>query len=281
MQAPPNAIAGVPAHLGPSGLVPPMPMNGIPQAQMQAMQNQHRMQMANPQPDMQLVLQARRIQDQQRAAVQLQQQQQQQAAQQHSQQQGYPQQAQQAPQPMSQGVGGIQGSPTGMRSAVNGINQQNFMANAQAMIASFNAAGGGSMTTPPGGLNMPSVVAGSPRAPVAQPSQLPPAMVNHLREMEAQAKAKHPNITAEQARNIALSNYQQLMALQRQNAIASASGGSPQQGVVNGMTSTSPHAYAQLLRAQQQAQQAAAAQQQQQASQHQRQSSSGAASVSK
>src|SRR5512142_3322435 len=84
LQAPPNGMGGVPAHIGAGGLVPPMPMNGIPQAQMQAMQNQHRMQLANSQADMHLLHQARLIKDQQRAAVQLQQQQQQ-AAQQHGQ----------------------------------------------------------------------------------------------------------------------------------------------------------------------------------------------------
>ena len=247
MQAPPNAMAGVAGHMG-GALVPPMPMNGIPQAQMQAMQNQHRMQMANPQPDMHLVLQARRIQDQQRAAVQQQlqqqqQQQQQQAAQQHGQQQqAYPQQPSQAAQPMPQGVGGIQGSPTGMRAGMNGINQQNYMANAQAqaIMASFNASGAaGGMATPPAGLNMPSVVAGSPRATVAQPTHAPPAVISQL---EAQIKLKHPNMPTEQARELAVRNYQQVMAVQRQNALASASGGSPQQAIVNGITSSSPHA---------------------------------------
>ncbi len=285
LQAPPNAMAGVQAHLG-GALVPPLPMNGMSQAQqIQAMQAQHRMQIPNPQADMQLVLQARRIQDQQRVQAQLQQQQQQQ---QQVQQHQVQQQGQASQQPLPQAPPGTQVSLSGMRgAAVNGINQQSFMANAQALMAPFNGgagagagAGGAGMGTPGGSaLNMPSVVAGSPRANAALPQQLPPAMITQLRELEASFKAKNPQLTPEQARTMAFNNYQQILMLQRQTAMASASGGTPQQALVNGMAGTSPHQYAQLLRAQQQVQAQAAAVQQ--PTPHQRQPSSGAAPVPK
>jgi len=286
MQAPANAMAGVQGPVGGGGLVPPMPLNGIPQAQMQALQAvQQGIPMANPRPDINLVLQARRIQDQQRAAVQLQQQQvQQQQQQQQAQQQAHQQQPGQTVQQRPQVVGGPQGSPTGMRPVVNGLNQQNFMANAQAMMASFNPNGGAGMGTPNGGgINMASLPAGSPRAnPVQAP--ISPAMAGHIRELEQSFKAKDPNLTLEQARQMALNNYQQIVLLQRRNAMASASGGSPQMALANGMptmTGTSPHQYAQLLRAQQQAQAHAAAAAQQSNQQHQRQPSSGGAPVAK
>jgi chromatin modification-related protein VID21 len=220
------------------------------------------------QPDMNMVLQARRIQDQQRATVQ---QMQQQA--QHQQ----IQQGSQGLQQLPQGVGGVQGSPTGMRPAANGINQQNFMANAQAIMASFNGAGSPAMATPPrNGLNMPSVSAGSPRATMAQ-AQMTPQMASSLKELENQLRAKNPSLTAEQARLSAFQNLQTIMAMQRQAAVSAASGATPQQPMMNGLMGTSPHQYAQLLRAQQQAQ----ANGVQQGAQHQRQSSAGGTSVGK
>ncbi|KAK1750644.1 chromatin modification-related protein eaf-1 [Echria macrotheca] len=79
IQPPAGIASSVQAGQLPSGLVPQLPMGAIPQAQLQAaMQAQHRLPVATPQPDINLVMQAKRIQDQQRAAVQLQQQQQQQ-----------------------------------------------------------------------------------------------------------------------------------------------------------------------------------------------------------
>ncbi|KAK4447036.1 chromatin modification-related protein eaf-1, partial [Podospora aff. communis PSN243] len=77
------------AQLAGGGLVPPHPMASLPQAHLQAAMQaqQHRLPVGTPQPDIgNLVLQARRIQDQQRAAVQQLQQQQQQQQQQHAQQ---------------------------------------------------------------------------------------------------------------------------------------------------------------------------------------------------
>lgn len=277
MQAPPNAMAGMQAQMAAGGLVPPMPMNGVQQAQMAAgLQAGHRMPMPNPQPDLNLMLQARRISEQQRQAVQMQQQQQ---------HQGQPQQ-QQAPQsqPMQQSNSGAQqGSPNGVRAGMNGINQQNFLANTQAMMASFNSPNGTAMATSPGaGLSMPSVAAGSPRTHVVQPSRgLPASLVAQLGEIENQIRSKNPNLTQEQSRQIAMDNLQRyLMQRNAQTAMNAAAGASAQQAAMaNGIApSTSPHQYAQLLRAQQQAQAAAAAAAQGN-NPHQRQSSGSATPV--
>jgi chromatin modification-related protein VID21 len=299
---PPNAaLAAVQAQMT-GGLVPPLPMNGLQQVQLQAMQAQvqaqaqaqaqaqHRMPMANPQADLNLVMQARRIQDQQRAAVQLQQQ----AHQQHHPQlvQAVQQQAQQLQQPgqpqqplpspqMQQANGVAQNSPTGMRTMVNGINQQNFLANAQAMMASFNAANGGGMAASPGaGLSMPNMAAGSPRPPAIPPGQMP-ALAAQLRELENSYRAKFPNYSQDQIRQHATEHLGRLIVQRQQqinqSAMNAAAGAMGQQVLANGMTATtSPHQYAQLLRAQQQAQAAAA---QQGGPQHQRQPSNSATPV--
>ncbi len=141
MQAPAHAMVGTPTQMA-GGLMPPsIPMAAIPQAQLQAaMQAQHRMSLQAQQPDMNLVMQARRIQDQQRAAVQMQQ----------AQHQAAQQVTQQGPQ-MGQANPGQQASPSRIRTMpMNGMNQQSFMANAQAMMASFNAANNAQMATSPG-----------------------------------------------------------------------------------------------------------------------------------
>ncbi|KAK3313756.1 hypothetical protein B0H66DRAFT_643249 [Apodospora peruviana] len=85
MQTPAVPMPAVPAQLT-GGLVPPMPIPAIPQAQLQVLQAQ-RMSMANPQPDINLVMQARMIQDQQRQMAHQQQQQQHQQQQQQQRQQ--------------------------------------------------------------------------------------------------------------------------------------------------------------------------------------------------
>lgn len=286
MQAPQNAMTAAQVQMS-GGLVPPLPMNGIPQAQLQAMQAQHRVPMNNPQPDLNLVLQAKRIQDQQRAAVQMQQQQQQQQQAQHQQQTPQQQQAQQQQQvsqhpqlsqPMQQqGSNGSQGSPTGMRNMVHGISQQNFMANAQAqaqaMMASYGAANGAGMATSPNAasLGMHQLPSGSPRSLI--PPQQVSALQAQLRELENSYRAKYPNHSQDQIRQQATEQLGRLYVQQRQQQLTqsamNAAAGS--QGLTN---TTSPHQYAQLLRAQQQAQAAAAAQQGQQ--QHQRQASGSA-----
>jgi len=273
------------------GLVPPHPMAAIPQAHLQAMQAQvqaqQRLTVATPQPDIgNLVLQARRIQDQQRAAVQQLQQQQQQQHQLQQQHQPQPQQvvqqlqqlqqhqqAIQQPQQMAQ-MNGAQGSPP-MRNVVNGLNQGAFMSNAQAMMASFNAANGAGMATSPGaGLTMPSMVAGSPRGHSNPPQQLP-VVTQRLRELEAHYRSKSPNLAPDAIRQLATEHLSKLIVQSQQHAMNAAVGGVVQQPMNGmGMTATSsPHQYAQLLRAQQ-AQQAAA-----QASQHQRQASGSGTTV--
>ncbi|OIW33684.1 hypothetical protein CONLIGDRAFT_652181 [Coniochaeta ligniaria NRRL 30616] len=300
MPATPNAMAAVQAQMA-GGLVPPLQMNGLPQAQMQALQAQHRLPMNNAQPDINLVLQARRIQDQQRAAVQLQQQQQQQQQhqqqqvqhqpQQHQQQHPHPQQHQQQAgqqiQQMQAGSNGAQGSPNGMRHMVNGaqgaINQQqHYLGNSPAaMMAAFNAANGAGMSSPGVGvgLSMPNMGASSPRpAPFTSQVQMPANIGAQLRELENKFRAQLPNNTADSIRNMAMEHLGRVIARQQhlnQSAMNAAAGAVAQQVMANGITATtSPHQYAQLLRAQQQAQAAAqvAAAQAQQAG-HQRQSS--------
>ena len=272
MQAPPNAM-GVQGHV-PSGLVPPMAP--FQQAQLAALQGQHRMAMGNPQADMQLVLQARRISEQQRQAV---------AAQQQAQQ--AQQQAQQHPGQMPQANGG--NSPQAMR-GVNGLNQQSFMANNPAVAALAAVNGTGVMGSPAAaGLSMPGMPAGSPRGHMAQP-QFNPQLVAKLNAYEAQLRMQNPALNKEQARQLATQHMTTMMLRQQQHLSQSAmnaAAGVANGGVVipNGMPSAaSPHQYAQMLRAQQQQQQqqqhaasqavqAAQAAQAAQASQQQRASS--------
>jgi chromatin modification-related protein VID21 len=260
--------------------------------------------MVNPQPDINLMLQARSIQNQQRAAIQQlqqqqqqaqqqtqqgqqqqqqpqqlpqqQQQQQQQAAQQHvqqqvAQQQQQPQasqQAQQLPQ-----ANGAQGSPTPLRNVANGINQGAFLTNAQAMMASFNAANGAGLVASPGaGLTMPVMPGRSPGGILSQ------HITQRLAELEAHYRAKNPNLPPETVRQLATEHLGRMIVQSQQQAAMNAAAGAVAQQPMN-----SPHQYASLLRAQQQAQaQQAAAQQaaqqvaQQQAGQHQRQASGSA-----
>ncbi|KAJ4110444.1 RNA polymerase II transcription elongation factor SpEAF [Fusarium oxysporum] len=69
MQSPAaNGMGGVPSQMA-GGLVPPNQMTSAQQAQLQAMQGQHnRMPMPNPQPDVNLMMRAQRISEQQRLA---------------------------------------------------------------------------------------------------------------------------------------------------------------------------------------------------------------------
>lgn len=185
---------------------------------------------------------------------------------------------------MPNGTAAQQNSPI-IRNTMNGINQNNYMINSMAPYTP-NTMG---MATSPGtvGMSMPNMAAGSPRTPgiPQQPRQFPPQIQAQLVEIENQIRAKHPNITQEQAHGAALQHLQQrLMQNQMarhsvaQNAMDAAAGGAQQQaGMVNGMAAaSSPHQYAQMLRQhqQQQAAQAAAAQATQQP---QRQPSGGAA----
>jgi chromatin modification-related protein VID21 len=121
--------------------------------------------------------------------------------------------------------------------------------------------------------------AGSPRpAPFTSQVQMPANIGAQLRELENKFRAQFPNNTADSIRNMAMEHLGRVIARQQhlnQSAMNAAAGAVAQQVMANGITpTTSPHQYAQLLRAQQQAQAAAqvAAAQAQQAG-HQRQSS--------
>ena len=169
MHAAPNGAA-VMNHMA-SGLVPPMQMNGTSQVQMPTVNGQPRMAMPAAQPDARLLLQAQQISEQQRRSVQMRQQQQQQ-------QQSH--QASQANMP-------LQNSPPPMRAAVmNGVNQKNFLNNAQAqaMIASFDPGNGSGISTPPASTLSMTPQVGSPRpnATIPQPThhlQAQPSATRH------------------------------------------------------------------------------------------------------
>lgn len=267
--------AGTPGQANNNAMLAAAQMKGIPQAQIQAaLQGQQRMAMGNQQPDANLMLRAQRISEQQRAAVQMQQ------AQQHPQQMQNPAQQGGAGQ---QGQQSQQGSPP-LRTAVNGMNQQNFMNNAQAMLAAFNNNNSGNTNNNNNGQNgaahgspqangvgMPNGTPNGAAVGPRMPTQLPASIAAQLNQLETQLKAKHPNLTPEQARALATEQLTRAMLAQRQSAMNAAAGGAGQTGLPNGIAATtSPHQYAALLRQQQQqqqAQQAAQRQAQQKASQ--------------
>jgi chromatin modification-related protein VID21 len=273
-------------------------MNGQPQMQAalqaqqqqlsQQQQQQQRVQIPTSQAE--LMMRAQRMAEQQRNAIQMQQQQ---HAQQHPQQhQQHMQQQQQQQTPAQQsnvgtpGSQGTQGSPP-MRNGVANMNQQNFMNNAQNLLAQYGANGGHG--TPKGGLHMPSLAAGSPGQAQARPQpQFPNNISAQLAQLEANFLAKNPSLTPEQTRQLATEHLTRAMMQQRQSAMNAAAGGAAaaalanaQPGIANGMTATtSPHQYAALLRQQQQQQASQAAQSaspvpQAQQIAHQRQSSEG------
>jgi chromatin modification-related protein VID21 len=247
MQGTPNGNAAQ-NHIA-GTLVPPMQMNGNGQVQMPVVNGQARMTIPT-QPDINLVLQAQRISEQQRQAVQM-------------------RQAQQQSHPAQQGTPALQNSPPAMRAAMaNGVNQKNYINNAQAIMASFNAGGGTGMSTPPtSGLNMPAGQSGSPRPNAAMPQQFPQTFVSQLQAIESQIRQTHPNTPQDVVRQMATQLLQNRHNNLAQSAMNAAAGGQGQTAIANG-----PHQYAQLLRAQQQAQAAAAAQ-----AQHQRNASGGSA----
>lgn len=265
-----------PNHMGGS-LVPPMQMNGTSQVQMPSVNGQPRMAMPTTQPDLQLLMQAQQISEQQRRSVQMRQQQ-------HQQQQ-HQQQNQQQPHPASQGNVPLQSSPPAMRAAaMNGLNQKNYLNNAQAqaMMASFNSTNGSGMSTPPAPNHPMTSQAGSPRpnAITQQTHSTHQTYVSQLQAIETHIRQTQPNMTQDLVRETArnyLSMRQNSHSI-AQSAMNAAAGGSGHAAAANG-----PHQYAQLLRAQQQQQAAAAAaaqaqqaQAQQGAQQHQRNSSGSA-----
>jgi chromatin modification-related protein VID21 len=159
---------------------------------------------------------------------------------------------------------------------VNGVTAQTYLANMsnmnsnpQALLAAYNAANAGGMASPGMGLSMPNMGAGSPRPqPInAQQTQI------QLRELENKYRAQFPNHTQDAIRTMAMEHLSRLIVQRQQHmtmnqnisqsAMNAAAGSIAQQVINNGMTpTTSPHQYAQLLRAQQQAQAQVVAQQQ-------------------
>ncbi|KAI1093314.1 hypothetical protein F5B19DRAFT_482877 [Rostrohypoxylon terebratum] len=253
---------GTPNHMGGS-LVPPMQMNGTSQVQMPSVNGQPRMAMPTTQPDLQLLMQAQQISEQQRRSVQMrqQQQQQQQHQQQHHQQQHHQQQNPQQPHPTSQGNVPLQSSPPAMRAAaMNGLNQKNYLSNgqAQAMMASFNSTNGSGMSTPPAPNHAMTSQAGSPRpnAITQQTHSTHQTYVSQLQAIETHIRQTQPNMTQDVVRETA----RQYLSMRQNNhniaqsAMNAAAGGSGHAAAANG-----PHQYAQLLRAQQQQAAAAAA----------------------
>ncbi|KAJ1337714.1 chromatin modification-related protein VID21 [Microdochium nivale] len=279
MQSVPNG-AGAAGHPN-GGLVPPMHPNGAGQVQMPIVNGQARMSMPNQQANMQLLMQAQRIQEQQRQSVQIQQQQQQpqpqhqqqQHAQIHQQHQGHqptPQQQQLQMQQVQQANVQMQNSPPAMRAAaLASLSQKSFMNNpqAQALIASMSAANSAGMSTPPTpGFSAPSGGVGSP--PVASPGipqQTHQTYISQLQHIEGQLRQSQPNAPADMIRQMARQLLQNRQNTIMQSAMNAAAGGAAgQTAAANG-----PHQYAQLLRAQQQQQQAQAAAQAQQQVQQQ------------
>lgn len=220
-------------------LPPGQQMKGVTQAQIQAaLQNQQRLAAlaASGQADPNLMLRAQRMAEQQRAAVMQQQQQQQQGG------AGSPgqQQAQVA---------------AAMRNGANGMNQQAFAGN-QNMAAAANYVNGQQAN----GMHLANGANGANGAAPAQrmPTQVPPGIMMQLNQLETQLRAKHPNLTPEQARALAAEQLTRVM--QQQRAMNSAAGNA---GIANSIAATSsPQQYAALLRQQQQQQAAAQAQQQ-------------------
>lgn len=290
--------AALAAQMAAGGLVPQIPVNvnmsGMTQAQQLAvLQAGQRMQM----PDANLVMQARRIQDQQRRQQAAQQAQGQVQGHHHPQQQQVPpqQQAQQIPpqhsppqvqaqavqqnqqsHPLPNGTAPQSNSPV-VRNGMNGVNQSNFMMN---NMNAYTPNGMAMATSPSGvGMNMHNGAAGSPPAGFTQqPRGLPASMQAHFAEFENQIRMQNPDQTPAAIRQTALVRYQQLLSratMQQaknsvaQNAMDAAAGGpAQQQAQANGITNaSSPQQYAQLLRQQQMQQQHTP----QQVAQHQQQ----------
>jgi chromatin modification-related protein VID21 len=191
----------------------------------------------NGAPDLRLVMQARQISEQQRQAIQIQ-------------QQGQNNQ--------------IHNSPPNMRASINmnGINQQAFLQNNQAMMAAFNAGSiNGNGTPPANGLNIPSVPAGSPRMGHPGQPQQPNGSVSQISKLESQFRAQFPTASPEQVKKMVQDTLSQNLAVQRQSAMHAAAGsGTSLTGMLGGIQN-SPQQYAQMLRAQQERQAAATSQQ--------------------
>lgn len=247
MQPLPNGMAAQVTLPNGHGTIPQMPLKGVPQAPMQGMPGmpgmqgmpaQHRMSAPNAAPDMRLVMQARQISEQQRQAVQMQ-------------QQGQNNQ--------------IHNSPPNMRANMNmnGMNQQAFMQNNQAMLAAFNAGSMNGVGTPPAnGLNVPSAgPAGSPRMGHPGQPQQPNGSVSQITKLESQFRAQFPTASPDQINKLVRDALSQNLAAQRQSAMHAAAGSGTSLAGMPGGIQNSPQQYAQMLRAQQERQAAAASQQ--------------------
>ncbi|EGX89296.1 large tegument protein [Cordyceps militaris CM01] len=263
----PQAAPSLPSQMSPAMVAAAAQMKGIPAAQLQAalqaQAQQHRMPMPNQQADTNLMLRAQQISNQQRAVVQIQQQQQV-----HHQQQ----------RPNAAVPQNGQGSPP-MHNGMNGINQQPFMNNAQAMMATYNTNNANRNGGAGSGMHLQNGVPnGSPGPRI--PTQLPPNIALQLSQLEAQFRAKNPSLTPEQSRQLATEHLTRAMMAQRQSALNAAAGVTVQPGLANSIAATtSPHQYAALLRQQQQQQAAAAAASQQKQQQQQQQTSQQAQQV--
>jgi chromatin modification-related protein VID21 len=236
---PPNQIGGQAPMTNGLG-VHQMPMNGVPQAQMQGMQGQHRLPVPNPALDINLVTQARRISEQQRQAVQMQQQ---------SQHQGQNTQ--------------VHNSPPNMRNGVNGMSQQGFLPN---MMPPFNPGNTNGVSTPPtSGMSVGTPGSGTASSPQmgqpGQPQPLPNCIVPPVNILDAQFRQKFPNCNQEQIHRMIsdhlakpVHNHQRQQLSQAAMNAAAGGNGNGQPRVPSGVEN-SPQLYAQMLRAQKERQQ--------------------------
>ncbi|CEJ93194.1 hypothetical protein VHEMI08803 [[Torrubiella] hemipterigena] len=260
-------VAGAAGQVNGAMLPPGQQIKGIPQAQLQAAMASQQQRLAamaaqsaaNGQTDPNLMLRAQRMAEQQRAAVMQQHAQAMAQQQQQQQQQGgasSPGQQPQSSPPLRNGV------------VANGVAQQNFAGNANMMAANFasmqaqqQAQQQAAQQQQANGAHMANGASPAPR----MATQVPPGILLQLNQLDAQIRAKHPNMTPEQSRALAAEQLTRVM--QQQRAMNSAAGST---GIANSIAATSsPQQYAALLRQQQQ-QQAAAQQQAQQNQQMQR-----------
>ena len=224
----------------PNGLRVPQPMmNGVPQAQMQAMQG-GQLPMPNPALDVGLVARAQNISEQQRQAIRM----------------------QQAGQLPIQGQNGqIHNSPPRNMAAMS---PPNFPQMPNGNMLPFNPNNSNGISSPG---PSPQGQAGSPR--MGQLQQLSNGMVPQAIRLEESIRQKYPNATQEQVMRMISDTLAKSVQRQglAQSAMNAAAGGN-MNGMVNGQglanmnggQGQSPQLYAQMLRQQQENQQKAQAQ---------------------
>ncbi|OBT80600.1 hypothetical protein VF21_00446 [Pseudogymnoascus sp. 05NY08] len=226
MQQLPNGMGapGMPMPNLHPGMGGPMPLKGVPQQAQMGMQGMpmgpaHRLPAPNATPDLSLVMQAQRISQQQRAAVQMQQHQ-----------------------------GGAQTMHSSPPNAIRGLPNMGGGGPGQQQQQGFMPTNG---MSPNPMQQQQQHFAGSPPAAGVAGLQGSPRLNPQYAQLEASYRAKFPAATPEQVRKMvadALGNAQ------RQAAMHAAAGGG-----VQGMQGSSPVQYAQMLRAQQERQAAAVA----------------------